>query len=116
MSQITVERGNGKYTNTTTTLKVKLHSKTQALDALAKHLNLFRDTVVNNNLQVNVSISDLAKLVHAPETLPAPDDEPQLASGKMIDGWRHQALTSSTREGVGTPGSGSDVSLVGPQR
>ena len=67
-------------------LKVKLHSKTQALDSLAKHLNLFRDTIVENNLQVNVSISDLAKLVHAPKALPAPNDESRLASGEMIDG------------------------------
>ena len=83
ISQVTTHRGGNLVS---TVLKVKLHSKTQALDSLAKHLNLFRDTVVNNNLQVNVSISDLAKLVHPPETLPSANDESQLASGEMIDG------------------------------
>ncbi len=76
ISQVTTHRGGNMVS---TVLKVKMHSKTQALDSLAKHLNLFRDTVVNNNLQLNVSISDLAKLVH-------PNDETQLASGEMIDG------------------------------
>lgn len=64
ISQITTHRGGSMVS---TVLKVKMHSKTQALDSLAKHLNLFRDTVVDNNLQVNVSISDLAKLVHPTE-------------------------------------------------
>jgi len=78
ISQTTIRKGGDVVS---TVIKVKLHSKTQALDSLAKHLNLFRDTVVNNNLQVNVSIADLAKLAHGPESLPAPDDESRLASG-----------------------------------
>ncbi len=82
ISQVTTHRGGNVVS---TVLRVKMHSKTQALDSLAKHLNLFRDTVVNNNLQVNVSISDLAKLIHEPKP-PSRSEESQLASGEMIDG------------------------------
>ena len=82
ITQVQVTKGG----YTTTSLKVKLHSKAQALDSLAKHLDLFRDAVVNNNLQVNVSIADLAKLAHGGDSQPVPDDESQLASGEMIDG------------------------------
>ena len=65
-----------------TVLKVKMHSKTQALDSLAKHLNLFRDVIVQNNLEVNVSISDLAKLVHEgkPSLI---DDESRIVEGEI---------------------------------
>ena len=83
ISQIATHRGGNLVS---TVLKVKLHSKTQALDSLSKYLNLFRDTVANNNLQLNVSISDLAKLIHAPEALPTSDDESRITSGEMIDG------------------------------
>ena len=67
-----------------TTLKVKLHSKTQALDSLAKHLQLFRDTVVNNNLQLNVSISDLAKLVHGRDSSDVAGDA-RTIEGEVVD-------------------------------
>jgi len=75
ISQTTITRGGGVVSNV---IKVKLHSKSQALDSLAKHLQLFRDVIVNNNLQVNVSISDLAKLVH--------EDDSRIIEGEAAAG------------------------------
>ena len=90
---MTVERGKDGYTNKTTTLRLKLHSKAQAMEGLAKHLEMFRDIIVNNSLQVNVSISDLAKLVHPDRddtqatALPDPlDDDNHMLEGEVIDG------------------------------
>ena len=90
ISQITTHRGGNLVS---TVLKVKLHSKTQALDSLSKYLNLFRDTVANNNLQLNVSISDLAKLVHPDRdgmqgVLPSgsSDDDNRTIEGEVVDG------------------------------
>jgi len=80
ISQVTTHKGGNVIQ---TVLKVKMHSKTQALESLAKHLNLFRDTVVNNNLQVNVSISDLAKLVHSE---PSANDDNRTIEGEVVDG------------------------------
>ena len=82
ISQTTIRKGGDVVSNV---IKVKLHSKSQALDSLAKHLDLFRDTMVNNNLQLNVSISDLAKLVHG-EDSSAIGDDARTIEGEVVDG------------------------------
>ena len=99
VTQVTVERGKDGYTNKTTTLKLKLHSKAQAMEGLAKHLEMFQDIIVNNSLQVNVSISDLAKLVHPDRddtqatALPAPaDDDNRVLEGQVSDDTRTLSL------------------------
>ena len=56
-------------------IRVKLHSKTQALETLAKHLSMFKDQV---DLNVNMSLADLVNGSYELE-------KRLRAEGKLID-------------------------------
>lgn len=62
-------------------IKIKFHNKTAALDALARHVGMFKENI---NLNVTVSLADLVLASYQPPELPAP--EMKTVEGKEVDG------------------------------